>query len=150
MNKLSVALLTGLVLVGCSSTSKQATLKTAEKQNVEYTFEVDQNYQAVYERILEQARACTKPQFTAKMTVHNQLLNDIKAADVSFALQGFFSTTHYTKIRIDAISDTRTRVHVANGLPRWDDLARAVKDWVEKNSNNCEKEDSNNTARSNS
>jgi len=126
-----------LIVNGCGSSSKQPTPSAAET-NVDYTFEVDKNYQSVYRHLLEQGRACTKPQFTAKMVVNGELFEDIKAADVSVVLMGLFSNNHYLKIRVDSTGDSKSRVHVSNQLPRWNGLAMAIKGWIVDGSTNCE------------
>ena len=138
MKQITLFLLTVIMATGCSSSGKQSSTTEVKNQDVDYTFEVDKKYQAVYRHVLEQARTCTKPQFTAKMVVNGELLEDIKAADISVTLQGLFSNNHYLKIRIDSVSDTRTKIHVINKLPRWNDLARAVKAWVVEGSTKCE------------
>ena len=127
-----------IIVSGCGSAGKKMATSATEEKNVDYTFEVDKNYQAVYRHLLEQGRACTKPQFTAKMTVSGELFQDIKAADISVVLMGLFSNNHYLKIRVDAIGDKKSRIHVSNQLPRWNDLARAVKGWVVDGSTQCE------------
>ena len=126
-----------LIVSGCGSSSKQPTASEVADKNVDYTFEVNKNYQAVYRHLLEQGRACAKPQFTAKMVVNGELFEDIKAADVSVVLMGLFSNNHYLKIRVDSIGDSKSRVHVSNKLPRWNDLARAVKGWIVDGSTGC-------------
>lgn len=127
-----------VIIAGCGSSGKQPAEAVQGAPDIEYTFEVDKNYQAVYRHILEQGRACTKPQFTAKMVVNGELLTDIKAADISIVLMGLFSNNHYLKIRVDALEENKSRIQVSNKLPRWNDLARAVKGWVVDESTQCE------------
>lgn len=141
MRLLLISFVCSLIVAGCGSSSKQSSTPEVKNQDVDYTFEVDKNYQAVYRHVLEQARACTKPQFTAKMVVNGELLEDIKAADISVTLQGLFSNNHYLKIRIDSVSDARTKIHVTNKLPRWNGLARSIKTWVVEGSTKCEESD---------
>jgi hypothetical protein len=123
-----------LLVAGCVNPTKQV---PTEEQFVEYSFNVDQNYQAVYQRILEMGRACTGAQFTAKMILQGEIYDDIKAADISVMLSGFFSASHYMTIRIDTIEQDKSRVKVSNKLPRWNNYARAVKGWVLEDSTEC-------------
>lgn len=137
MRLLIIYFVLALTITGCGSSGKQPSAPAVQNQDVNYTFEVDKNYQAVYRDVLEQARTCTKPQFTAKMEVEGELFDDIKAADVSVVLVGLFSNNHYLKIRIEAIGDSKSKINVSNKLPRWNDLARAVKGWIIDGSTEC-------------
>jgi len=138
MKCLPIMIISFIFLVSCSSVEKAIKTTPAEKENIDYTFEVDQGYQDVYQRVLDQAKVCVKPQFTAKMVVNGELLNNIKAADITVDMKGFFSSNSYLKIRIDSTSDKKSRIHVSNKFPSWNGLARAVKTWVVENSTSCE------------
>lgn len=138
MKILITMIITLISLAGCSSVEKAFKTKSTEKENIDYTFEVDQAYYVAYQRILEQAKACAKPQFTARMVVKSELLNELKAADISVELEGFFSSNSYLKVRIDSSGENKSRIHVSNKWPKWNPLARAVKSWVVDNARDCE------------
>ena len=124
-------------IASCATPTKQAEQKVEKDKLVDYSFEVDQNYQAVYLRILEQGRECIKPQFTAKMVLEGEVHEDIKAADISVVLVSLFSNNHYMKIRIEAVKQNKSKVRVLNELPRWNNYALEVKKWVLESSTEC-------------
>ena len=127
-----------VMLVGCGSSQKRAEKTPVKDHLVEYVFEVDQNYQAVYRHILSQARACVKPVFTGKMIVYGELFSDIKAADIAVALKGFFSENRHLQIKIEEAANNKTKVEVSNKFRKWNAYARAVKAWVVDKSTACE------------
>lgn len=102
-----------------------------------YTFEIDENYQSVYRKVLSTARKCYQTgMIGGQMVVQGDLYHDIRTGNVTVALHGFGVDTHMT-IDISALDDERTKIVVFNAFSTWDSAARAVREWVEHNSTEC-------------
>lgn len=129
-------LISAFALAGCSS-SETIIDEPVKESTLKYDFVVEQNYQAVYRKILKQGRDCIKPGLTAQMVVHGELFNDIKAADITVVLYGIFSQYPHLQINIEAIGTGKTKISVSNKLHRWNTYAKAVKTWVDGNSTRC-------------
>lgn len=134
--KALVILVAGFIaLVGCSSS--EINNQVTENSTLEYSFEVEQNYQAVYRKILQQGRDCVKPGLTAQMVVEGALFNELQAADITVVLYGIFSRYPHLRINIIATGANNAKVTVSNKLPQWNSYARAIMTWVNGDSTRC-------------
>ena len=133
--KTIVSMFAALSVVACAP----ATIEGLRDDHASsYTFEIDENYQPVYRKILSTARKCYQTgMITAQMVVQGDLYHDIRMGNVTVALHGGFGVDTHMTIDISALDDERTQVVVFNAISTWDSAARAVREWVEDNSTEC-------------
>ena len=129
------AILSAMTLVACAP----ATIEGLRKDHANsYTFSADENYQAVYRKILSTARKCYQTGLiTAQMLVQGDLYVDIRSANVTVALHGGLGVDTYMTIDVSALNDEKTSVVVFNAFSTWNSAAHAVREWVEDNSTEC-------------
>ena len=99
----------GLMLVaGCAPSSSQG-LKN--KHCGKDVFEVHENYQPAYRRILQKTRANYQTgMITAQMMVQGDIYTDTESGNVTVALHGGLGVDTYVTMDIAALSDTSTKV----------------------------------------
>lgn len=129
-----------VILIALSSVAcAPATIEGLRKDHANsYTFEVGENYQPIYRKILSTARKCYQTgMITAQMVVQGDLYHDIKSGNVTVALHGGFGVDTHMTIDISALNDEKTRIVVFNAISTWNSAGRAVREWVEENSTQC-------------
>ena len=103
-----------------------------------YEFQVNEDYQSVYRKILSAARRCYQTGLiTAQMVVQGDLYSDTRTGSVTVALHGGLGVDTHMAVDVSALDEEGTQIVVFNALRTWDSAARAVRDWVEKNSTEC-------------
>lgn len=125
-----VTLLIVLVLAGCISTARQ--LETQSEHRT--TVKSDENYQAVYRRMLTQAKECLDlgGTFTASNKVDGQLYSDLGKAEISYYLDNVVDM-YFAVVKIDRTGDGAT-VNISTGSqPAWanEKLLKELKGWAE-------------------
>lgn len=130
-----ILLLTLAILTGCvAGTPQQARLLGPEKR---YTLEVDANYQTVYRRIADAARACYQTNLiTASQIVNTDLYTETRTATVSVGMYGI-ATQIYQVIDIRAIDDNRTAIDAVYTIGRPDQLGERMRGWATGTSAAC-------------
>lgn len=131
---LTVAAMAALViLAGCAP----ATMQGLREQGTHESFEVDQNYQAVYRTVIANARKCWQAgMITAQMMVTGDLYTDIQSAEVTAALHGAAGVDTYLGIDIKALGEARTKVTTFHSAT-WGKAAQAVEQWFTKGHSEC-------------
>ena len=103
-----------------------------------YTFQVNENYQPVYRKILSAARKCYQTGLiTAQMVVQGDLYHDIRKGNVTVALHGGLGVDTHMAIDISSLDHEKTEIVVFNAISTWNSAAQAVREWVEENSIAC-------------
>ena len=129
-----------VILIALSSVAcAPATVEGLRKDHANsYAFEIEENYQPIYRKILSAARKCYQTgMITAQMVVQGDLYHDIKSGNVTVALHGGFGVDTHMTVDISALNDEKTRIVVFNAVSTWNSAARAVREWVEENSTKC-------------
>jgi len=122
---------------GCSG--NQATNRSAseeKRQEVSYSFSVNENYQTVYLRIHAQAEKCVKLKGISRPKVIGEISEGSRSAKIDVAQEGLWGLTTHMTIRLTT-ENKATRVDVKNSYGRWDNYARAVKQWALGKSDVC-------------
>lgn len=106
------------------------------------SFEVDQNYQDVYRKILTPARDCYQTGLiTAQQVVQGDLFTDTRRGNVTVAMHGGAGVATYLTIDIAALSDMKTKVTAYYAFQNSERNARAIELWVKNNSTACRAEE---------
>lgn len=123
-----------ITLSGCAPATVQ---QLREQPKGQLTFQVAQNYQAVYRTILRSARKCHQGGLiAAQMVVQGDLYSDLQTGEVVVALHGAAGVDTHLGIDIKAVADNVTEVKVYSAFSNLA-TSRAVQAWVEKNSDAC-------------
>jgi len=116
-------MIAALLCAGCAGTPEGV----RENPGAQPTrFTRDENYQAVYRRLLAQARKCW-----AEGPVEANLYQDTRTGEIAMALYGFMGgRTIFLVIDIAADGD-KTRVIATPNYSTWDRSAKRVQAWAE-------------------
>lgn len=106
---------------------------------LKYDFYSDKNYQYVYRLILNNADSCSKQGVISKRIAEGQLYTELKAGDISISLIAPFGKFTHIRVKVKAELD-KTKIIVTNDFEEWDELAKAIQDWVTKETNSCTKQ----------
>jgi len=133
--KIIVTICITLFIVACAP----ATIEGLRKNHANsYTFEVNENYQPVYRKILSVARKCYQGgMLTAQMMVQGDLYHDIKSGNVTIALHGGLGVDTHITIDVSALKKEKTKIVVFNAISTWNSAAQAVREWAEESSTEC-------------
>ena len=102
-------------------------------------FEVSENYQQVYRKILEPARKCWQAGLiTAQMVVQGDLFHDTRSGTITVALHGGLGVDTYQVIDISAIDEQHTKVVGHYSLGPVAQYGQILKEWALENSSECE------------
>ena len=103
-------------------------------------FEVNENYQSVYRKIITPARDCWQQGaslLTAQTDVQGELYSDIRKGNVTVTMRGPAGAHTFLTIDVAALLDSKTKITtyyaLRGSLPR----AQAVELWVKQNSTEC-------------
>jgi hypothetical protein len=125
-----------LAVVGCAPATTQG---LRENHAGKYEFIANEQYEAVYRKVLYQARKCHQPGvIAAQMLAQGDLFHDIKTGNVTVAMHAAYGVDTLLTVDISALDDKTTNVVVYNALSTWENSARAVREWVLENSTACE------------
>jgi len=117
-------------VAGCAPSTVQG---LREKHHGRVVFEVQENYQPVYRKIVANARDRFQAGLiTAQMIVQGDLYTDIQSGNVTVALHGGWpvGVDTYMTIDIEALSENQTRVTTYYALDTWRKDAKLVEEWV--------------------
>ena len=104
----------------------------------QYTFEVSENYQPVYRKVLAQTRKCYQTgMITAQMVIQGDLFHDIKSGVITVALHGGLGVDTYQVIDITAINEKLTKVVAHYSIGPVEKYGGILKTWVLDNSTDC-------------
>lgn len=102
------------------------------------TFTADENYQAVYRKILDMTRKCSEGgMITAQMIVKNDLYTDIQTGSISVELHGGLGVSVYTVTDVKAIAENKTEVTNHFASAKWMNRAPIIKKWALENYKEC-------------
>lgn len=131
----SVAAILLVMLAGCAPATVQG---LREQHAGKLVFEVEENYQSVYRKVITPARNCWQAGLiTAQMVVQGEMYTDIRQGNVTVALHGGFGIDTYLTIDVAALSDSKTRVTTYYAFENSTGSAKAVEFWVKQNSTEC-------------
>jgi hypothetical protein len=123
------------LLFGCAPATIQG---LRENHAGKISFDVDENYQSVYRKVLTPARNCWQSGLiTAQMVVQGDLYTDTRQGNVTVALHGGAGVDTYFTVDVVALSDSKTRVTVYHAFRNQERAAQAVELWVKENSTVC-------------
>lgn len=122
-------------LFGCAPATVQG---LRENHAGKITFDVDENYQSVYRKVLTPARDCWQSGLiTAQMVVQGDLYTDTWRGNVTVALHSGAGVDTYFTVDVEALSEAKTRVTVYHAFRNQERAAQAVELWVKQNSKLC-------------
>lgn len=113
-------------VAGCAPPTAQG---LREKHHGKAVFEVQENYQPVYRKIVTNARDRFQ---SARMVVQGDLYTDTKSGNVTVTFYGNFpvgANTHIT-VDIEALSENQTRITTYYAFGTWRKHAKLVEEWV--------------------
>lgn len=117
---------------GCAPSTAQ---NLREKHHGRAVFEVQENYQPVYRKILTNARDRFQAGLiTAQMVVQGDLYTDTKSGNVTVALHGGLGVDTHMTIDIEALSENQTRITTYYALGTWKNSPKLVEEWVRRKS----------------
>jgi len=123
-----------ITLSGCAPATVH---QLREQPKGQLTFQVTQNYQAVYRTILRSARKCHQGAMLAtQLVVQGDLYTDIQSGEVVVSVHAAYGIDTHMGIDIKAVTDNVTEVKVYSAFSNLA-TSRAVQAWVEKNSDQC-------------
>jgi len=127
------------LLAGCVPSTIQG-LRDAPAGS--FIFEADENYQAVYRKIVTPARNCWQQGaslLTAQIEVQAEIYSDIRQANIAIIMHGAppFESMVFMSADLQAISDNKTRITTYYAQTGLEPRARAVELWVKQNSTEC-------------
>lgn len=106
--------------------------------NNKHEFIVNDNYQPVHRKLLDQAKECWSTYLlTAQYVVQNELYPDTKTATISSEFHSAFGTEVYKLIEIREISEKQTQVITYWHRGNSEKLGEIVKRWAINNSTSC-------------
>lgn len=131
----AIQFLSLIMLSGCAP----ATVQGLREQHAGHlTFEVGENYQSVYRKIITPAKNCWQTGLiTAQMVVQGDLYTDIRQGNVTVALHGGFGVDTYLTVDVVALSDSKTRITVYYVFENQNKQAKTIERWVKQNSTDC-------------
>ncbi len=133
MISIAALALCAVLVQGCASTPP----RTAQgAPTVAYSFTVDQDYLAVFSRVLTRARACMPSVGFSRTRVDGVIQETTRSADIAVAQEGIAGVRTQMSIGI-AAQQGATRVSVTNRFNSWDAHARAVERWAIDGSAPC-------------
>lgn len=125
---ITLTLLISLSLTACAPTSlRQLRQEAAGK----FTFEIDEDYQVVFRKIVTQCRECYHE------GLYTDVFNDINTAHVFYSPYNAYGEI-LIAIDIEGLPGLKTRVTSYYGLVNWKNNAAAVEKWLEDGYNECE------------
>jgi len=132
----SVAIALFVMLAGCAPATVQG---LREQHAGKLVFEVDENYQSVYRKIITPARNCWQSAWIGShTTAQGDLYTDTRSGSVSFtSVNALAGVSTYLTIDVKALSENRTLVMSYYALEGWKDSAKVVERWVKQNSMEC-------------
>ena len=131
-----IAFIAVFTLEGCTpNTAGGVRALEATKKS---TFIADENYQAVYRKILDMTRKCSEGgMITAQMIVKNDLYTDIQSGNISVELHGGLGVSVYTVTDVKAIAENKTEVTNHFASAGWMNRAPIIKKWALENYKEC-------------
>ena len=124
-----VTLLIAFVLAGCISTARQLETQSEHRTTVKSA----ENYQAVYRRMLTQAKECLDlgGTFAASNKVDGQLYSDLGKAEISYYLDNVVDM-YFAVVKIDRTGEGATVKISTGSQPGWanESLLKQLTRWV--------------------
>lgn len=117
-------------VAGCAHSTAQG---LREKHHGKIIFEVQENYQPVYRKIVTHARERFQGGLiTAQMIVQGDLYTDIQSGNVTVALHSGWpvGVDTYMTIDIEALSENQTGITTYYAFGTWRKHAKLVEEWV--------------------
>jgi hypothetical protein len=106
--------------------------------NKKTTFIADENYQAVYRKILDMTRKCREQGLiTAQMIVKNDLYTDIQSGHISVELHGGLGVSVYSVTDVKAIAENKTQVTNHFSTVALTNQGPVIKKWALENYKEC-------------
>ena len=131
--KLSLAAFALCVLAACAPATQVLQVDPTGR----VAFEIQQNYQPVYRKVLERARACHQ---AAGTLVEGDLYTDLRSGKISVAVLTLFGFDTPMTVELTSVADQRTNVEVRftdNATNEWQRSAAAVEKWLKEGSTDC-------------
>jgi len=125
-----------MILSGCAPPTANVVRELGSKS--QYIFEAEDNYQPVYNKILNQAQKCFEVRkFSTEFVVRGDLYNETKYGTVEVVLYGILAADTYQVIDIYAVDDNNTLIIGYYSLGQTDKYGPVLKEWVLDNSAEC-------------
>lgn len=142
MKKRGVGVLGAILLMAAAIQLSSCAPRTVEAVRANYAakyeYDVAENYQYVYKRVLEKAKKChERGRIGAQTFVEGNLYSEMKSGDITVSVRGGFGVDIYLSINVRGLDDHNSRVQVYSGLAAANKGARAVRGWVFDNSDEC-------------
>ncbi len=136
MRKFSCMVVAALLLAACAPSTAQGVRALGPGRAT--SFVSPEGYQAVYRKVLNQARNCYQTGLiTAQMVVQGDIYTDTKSGTVTVALHGGLGVDTYQVYDITAIDDRQTKVVGYFTLGSTSEYSRQLWGWVMQNSTEC-------------
>lgn len=136
MRHVSITLTVLLIIVGCAPATIEA---LRENHANKLSFDVKENYQPVFRKVLKTARKCFQTGLiTAQMVVQGELYQDIETGTITVAIHGGLGVDTHLAVDVTAIDEDNSKVTVFNALSSWNRSSQLVREWVLENSAECE------------
>jgi len=124
-------------LYGCAPPTAAVIREIGSERQV--IFEADEDYQIVYNKILDQTQKCFNTyRLTAQMLADGSLSQETKTGSITVAFHGILAVDTYQIIDIYAINDNSCVIIAYYSLGSVDKYGKALKEWVLDNSTECE------------
>jgi hypothetical protein len=121
-----------LLSSGCASTAQDMRTSAAHR-----TLVVAQPYQAVYRKLVTNARNCwraTSLPTTSHSDVSGDLYTDTRTAEITVAINGVVGAMTTLAVDIKALDDTRTQIDTYAKVA---DYPNAIERWATTSSTEC-------------
>jgi hypothetical protein len=105
----------------------------------QYIFDAEENYQTVYNKILNQAKICLETKkYTARMMAQGEIHPEVQSGTITLLFDGILAVDTYQVIDMYALNDNSTIVIAYYSLGSVDKNGKMLKEWVLDNSVECE------------
>lgn len=125
-----------VLLAACAATTPQQLRAMGAENHI--SFEVEDDYQTIYRRLLEVERACYQVgMISATQIVNGDLYPDNRSGTITIGLYGALGPSIYQVVDIRGMDGARTLVDAAIPRKPNDILIRKLKSWAEGTSTEC-------------
>ena len=135
MKTIAIAVLAVLLSACAATTPQQARDMGPEHRHI---FEVNEDYQSVYQRILENSRHCQSGWLiTATAQVTGDLYPNTRSATITAGIYGAFGPSLIDVIDIHGLEEHRTEVTVIFPVGNAKNLGKTIETWARTNGASC-------------
>lgn len=133
-----ILLVLPLALVGCAPTSVLSVKELGPER--QYAFTVEENYQSVYRKIVNQERKCYESISNAlngQFIVRADLYQDLRSGTISTAQYAGYGLNIWRVIEVESIDSATSKVKAYLGIGPVEKGGQLLKQWVLDNSQDC-------------